>query len=400
MLLRGRGIVAMAGNALRRFHSCCLLGPPSPSTHDPRIPLPFADSRAHTLADGLLSTRFALYTTLFGAAVVAIGMDALHVRLVDCQVLKRRTLQPRRAIAGGATISIAIIVGGPLLPANAAPATPVVVPPFFNSQIGARAIPPGSTVLAYPYPDNPIPGSFGFSWYQAINDALLDQTESAMRFKVIGGYGWRPDGTYDAIGPSVLEPKSVKDLFDFAFYGDTTRPGQAKTLQSAHLTGKIRSFLKVHDVSTVFVLPVGRDPATARTALSAAIGAPRDIGGVAVWFNVQDLLTTVTPKATRVIGSPPVAKIVKPNSGSKIRGHQLLFASASADFGVKSVAFEISGDSSVETDICHAGRFQYGWICGWNTATVPNGTYTLRSVTTDDNGQATISAGVVIHVRN
>ena len=209
-----------------------------------------------------------------------------------------------------------------------------------------------------------------------------------------------PDGTYDAISPSVLEPMSVKDLFDFAFYGEIAKPGQAKALESGDLAGEIASFLKRYDVSTVFVLPVGHDPTSATSALTAAIGAPRQIGGVAVWFNVQYLLTTVSPKAARVIGSPPVTKLVQPEAGSQIHGRQYLLASAGADFGVRSVAFELSGRNAAQTNICRAARFEYGWICDWNTVTVPNGTYTLRSIATDGIGQVTTSKGIVVTVRN
>ena len=192
VLLRKRPIVAMAG-ALAAISFVLSLGSTLyVGSHDTHIPLPFAVLEHIPLADGLLSTRFALYTALFGAAVVAIGMDALHVRLMNFQVLGRRTLQ-RKMIAGGAAVAITVIVVGPMLPANTVPTTLLALPALFSSQIEARDISPGSTVLAYPYPDNPLAGGFILSGrYQAVNDALLDQAETAMRFKVIGGYGWRP----------------------------------------------------------------------------------------------------------------------------------------------------------------------------------------------------------------
>jgi hypothetical protein len=248
------------------------------------------------------------------------------------------------------------------------------------------------------------PGNtYGFSFaprYQAVNDALLDQAGSGFGFRVIGGYGWRPAGTSDSISPSLLEPASIKDLFDFAFYGVTTRPGQAEALTSTNLSTQIVSFLKENDVSSVFVLPVGRKPGTVTNALTAAIGAPRHSGGLAVWFNVQHRLRTVSPNTFRVTGSPPITTLVKPVTGSQVHGSQYLLANASDDLGVKSVMFELSGQASVATDICRGVQFQYGWICGWNSTTVPNGTYTMRSVVTNTVGQVTRSTGVLVHVEN
>ena len=65
-----------------------------------------------------------------------------------------------------------------------------------------------------------------------------------MHFRLIGGYGWRPSGAeYGTPSPSILLPDSVKDLFDFAFYGVTTRPEQAKVLVTSDLVADLRAFV-------------------------------------------------------------------------------------------------------------------------------------------------------------
>ena len=138
-----------------------------------------------------------LYTVMFGAAVVAFGMDALSTRAAGCGALREASLGKRHVALAGMATAIAVVVVAPLLPAGAQPATLTRIPRFFSSMIAKQGIPAGSTVLTYPYPDNPsFPGTtVGFSYsarYQGVNDALLDQAVSGMSFRVIGGYGWIP----------------------------------------------------------------------------------------------------------------------------------------------------------------------------------------------------------------
>jgi len=399
-----RGIVVMAGVLAASSFVLSLGSTLYVGGHDTQLPLPFAVVAHMPIIDGLLSTRFALYTALFGAAVVAMGLDELHTLLVSSSVSSGH---PRwtGVMAVGVTMALAVVVSVPLLPAHTQPASRTNVPTFFSSTFAEHDVQPGSTVLTYPYPDAPVfPGStFGFSYsprYQAVNDALLDQAESGMRFKLIGGYGWRPEGTHNSISPSLLEPTSLKDLFDFAFYGVTTRPEQGAALTTGNLTPEIRLFLKRHHVNTVIVLPVGQDPSTATKALTAALGAPTHVGGVAEWSSVQHLLTTVSPVVYRVTAPPPVTQVVQPKAGAQVGGLQYLVANAAGSLGIKSVVFDLSSKGSAETEICRAVRFQFGWICDWNTATMPNGTYTLQSIATDTSGQVTRSRGVAVHVRN
>ena len=83
VLLRRRGIVAMAG-ALAAISFVLSLGSALyVDGHDTHVPLPFAILANLPIVDGLLSVRFALYTGFFGAAVVAIGIDALHLRVAN-----------------------------------------------------------------------------------------------------------------------------------------------------------------------------------------------------------------------------------------------------------------------------------------------------------------------------
>ena len=405
VLLRRRGIVLMAG-ALAVVSFLLSLGSSLHiAGHDTHVPLPFVLLVHVPLVQGLLSSRFALYTAMFGSALMAIGTDALRRRVAEMRAWPALSLRKRKIIAVMVSLAVVVAVALPQLPLHAQTSSPSEVPAFFGSALAKREIPAGSTVLTYPYSDNPVfPGTaLGFSYsprYQGVNDAMLDQAGSGIGFKLIGGYGWRPAGAANSISPSDLAPASVKDLFDYAFYGVTTRQAQAQALATNQLTAQIVAFLKKNDVETVLVLPVGHNPSTVTNALSAAIGVPRRSRGVTAWFNVQHRLRTVMPRAFRVTGPPPVTTLLRPVTGAHLHGGQYLLASASDAFGVKDVIFELSGVRSAPTDICHASLFQYGWICAWNSTSVPNGTYTLHSVATDSVGQVGRSTGVTVHVQN
>ena len=404
VLLRRRGIVAMAGTLAAIALVLSLGSTLYVDGDDTHVPLPFAVLAHLPFFDGLLALRLVLYTALFGGAVVSIGLDTLYRRIVSSGSAVRSSTR-RRVLAIGVALAVTAVIAIPLLPAHAQPATPSATPAFFTSPAAGHDIPAGSTVLAYPYPDAPVfPGStLGYSYsprYQDINDVLLDQAASGVRFKLIGGYGWRRDGDTDSLSPSVLFPTSVNDLFDFAYYGVTTRPGQAANLVGGHLTTDLRSFLRHYGVSTVIVLPVGSHPAAVTAALVTALGAPSHRGGVDAWFDVQRLLTAVSPTESFRISAPPaVTKVVRPPAGASLSGHQYLVASASAALGVGKVQFEISGNGRSEM-VLNSSRFPFGWIGSWDTVTVPNGTYTLRSRVTDATGAVTVSAGVVVRVRN
>lgn len=405
VLLRRCGIVRLAG-AMTLISLILSLG----STlyiggHDTHLPLPFIVLANLPLTQGFASTRFSLYTILFGSAIVAIGIDALYQRLVTSRYLGRFTMRRRAIAAIGVSMTIALIVALPTLPLHQQPTSATDASPLFSTLEASKNILDGSAVLAYPYPGNPVfPGNIlGFSYssrYQSVNDVLLDQAVSGMHFRLIGGFGWRPSGTtYGTPDSSVLRPQSVRDLFDFEFYGVTTRSGQAEDLVTSNLSADLRQFVEKYDVDTVVVLPVGQHPATVVQFLTSAIGEPSHVKGATVWFDVKRRLQTVALGARPpLVVAPPVTHVVRLANNEQLKGRQYLVATASADLGVKKVVFHITGEGRtlVETAV----TFPYGWLGKWNTTTVANGTYTVRSVAYGDTGQVTTSAGVAVRVRN
>jgi phospholipase C len=102
---------------------------------------------------------------------------------------------------------------------------------------------------------------------------------------------------------------------------------------------------------------------------------------------------------TIVVNNPsPTTTISLPANNAVLSGNQWLDASASP--GVTSVQYEISG-GSLNDDVVAAGvPTEYGWLAGWNTTSVPNGTYTLQSVASYAGGVTGVSPGTTITVAN
>ena len=94
----------------------------------------------------------------------------------------------------------------------------------------------------------------------------------------------------------------------------------------------------------------------------------------------------------------PTTSILIPSSGATLTGATYLDAAAA---NATSVEFRLFGgsygyDAPV---ICTATPTLYGWLCAWNSTTVPNGSYVLVSEAFNSAGN-TFSSGVSITVQN
>ena len=77
-----------------------------------------------------------------------------------------------------------------------------------------------------------------------------------------------------------------------------------------------------------------------------------------------------------------------------------LDASATPNVGVNQVQFRLTGGSLDNALIATATPTFYGWLAQWNSATVPNGTYTLQSEASDGAGYQGVGTGVTVVVDN
>src|ERR1019366_6416210 len=90
--------------------------------------------------------------------------------------------------------------------------------------------------------------------------------------------------------------------------------------------------------------------------------------------------------------------VVLPSNGATLSGNQYLDAVASS--GVTRVQYEVTGGSLSDKVVATATPTIYGWLAGWNTTSVPNGTYALQSVASYAGGVSGTSPGVTITVTN
>ena len=94
----------------------------------------------------------------------------------------------------------------------------------------------------------------------------------------------------------------------------------------------------------------------------------------------------------------PSTSVLVPSSGATLSGSTYLDAGAT---NATSVEFLLFGGiyGYAAPVVCTATPTYYGWLCSWNTTTVPNGSYGLVSEASGPGGTA-FSSGVGITVNN
>ncbi|HTW97692.1 MAG TPA: hypothetical protein VMD59_02885, partial [Acidimicrobiales bacterium] len=216
--------------------------------------------------------RFSALTTLAVTVTVAFGLDALIGWWARHRGASGRVLAGLTAATGAAVLA-------PLLPSGAVVSAAVGLPGYFSSG-AVRAIAPGSTVLAYPYPDG------------GANEAMLWQVASGFRFDIVGGYvltPWGAHGRYvlggGGYGAVELEPSVVpRVLFEAAYDGDVV-PGLFPV--AAWSERELRTFVIRYGIDDIVAGPV-RDEAYIGDFVSKALRQPAvDDDGVLVWYDVQ-----------------------------------------------------------------------------------------------------------------
>jgi hypothetical protein len=99
---------------------------------------------------------------------------------------------------------------------------------------------------------------------------------------------------------------------------------------------------------------------------------------------------------------PPRTAVLRPKpGGNEVRGTYYLDARASQVVGgVEGVQFQITGGTLPYPVAIAARQSYFGWLGSWDTTTLPNGTYMIRSVAQDVFGHITRSSPVGVRVEN
>jgi hypothetical protein len=98
------------------------------------------------------------------------------------------------------------------------------------------------------------------------------------------------------------------------------------------------------------------------------------------------------------VNNPPTTSVLLPSNGATLSGPTTPGASAS---NATSVEFRLFGGSYGYSGpvLCTATLTYYGWLCSWNSTTIPNGSYVLLSEAFNSSGSA-FSSGVSITIDN
>jgi hypothetical protein len=249
------------------------------------IPLPWGALRHLPLANNVIVARFSLYTDLFAALMVGIGMNELRVRWRESGLGRiapdQRWTIAMQARAASVTLlgALAVITALSLVPAWPLKTTNASVPPFFTSAAVSR-VRYGSVVLISPYPS------------EIDVQSQLWQAVAGMRFRIIGGYALvsNPFGA-STVNPAVLRPEAVQRFLWAEATGGPPYPAGGIPVEGEELACQLRSLLLRYRVDAVVSTRDGVRPRRIVALYTRAMGPPSYVGGGAVvWFRVPDLV--------------------------------------------------------------------------------------------------------------
>jgi hypothetical protein len=235
-----------------------------------KIPGPYRLLRDIPVARDILPLRFSEVVALAAAFLAGLAIDA-----VPWDDLWRWSIP---AAIGVVVLAGATVVS--LIPSAPIPAAKNVSSPFFLSSDVAAALPSGTAVLSYPYP------------IVLFDSAMLDQAQSGVWYKLIGGQGIAPNSSGGNQGIRPLTPIAVFDVLYRCAQADPTAP--ITTLgftvpplppNNAATAELFQQFVRNHSVQEVLWENWGYHPQLALSYLTAAFGAGHhyDNGNVIVW---------------------------------------------------------------------------------------------------------------------
>lgn len=257
------------------------------STH---IPLPETVFAHIPLLDNTIPARYALYVMLFACVLLAIGVDRLWLPGTTPHPLPRwcRRLGPLgRDTVGARRARLGLVAGITVLslvPALPFPSHDLAWPPALTKSV-RRVVPPGSVILAYPYP-TPLK-----------TEPMTWVALAGMDYRLLGGYA---NIDFDHSGhrwPPLLSPPYVEELLGYTRSGDhwpTPPPPGPAQRQALYV------FLARYSVGAVVYWDGGDNSAAVFQFLERSLGPP----------------VTSTPSHTVAIWLPTKGHWPAPRAGS------------------------------------------------------------------------------------
>ncbi len=253
--------------------------------HTTSIPLPF-DLLAHVpILNNILPSRIAMYSDLFIALLLAIGINQLAIsnffisknldlsnkyKFHFINFLHRFT---KKRIGLIILLAVACILS--LIPAwpYTAESPPIAntYSSFFTND--KDAIPKNAVALTYPYP------------FVGYNQAMVWQLLSNMRFRLLGGYDLFtiPPGYPDPY-PAILQPENIESVFSYEA-DQTDWPLTGPPVLSEVTSKNISSFVHNNGVQIIIVNKEAPNSNFIIKILSVTFGMPaKNAYGIDLWI--------------------------------------------------------------------------------------------------------------------
>ena len=216
--------------------------------------LPFEVFTHLPIIDNMLAGRFMLYVYLMAAVLVAVALDALGPEPM------------RRRVGGVAVVFLALV---PLVPQPTVVTSKESTPAFFRD--GAKQIRKGSVVLVAP-----------FARDTDTAEPMLWQAVADMRFRMPSGYAIGPDrdGRMSYLPIPTKLSTTMQEI----------QRGAAPLQLDGPMRAALASDMRDMQLDAVVVGPM-RNRADMVRFFTGLLGrAPRRIGGVELWPDVQSLI--------------------------------------------------------------------------------------------------------------
>jgi hypothetical protein len=108
-----------------------------------------------------------------------------------------------------------------------------------------------------------------------------------------------------------------------------------------------------------------------------------------------------SPGVTINVKNVPATAVLTPSNGSSVSGSKVALGASASDISkISKVTFHLTGGSLNNVVIATAVPTLVGWVATWDSTTVPNGTYKLRSQALDAAGTWALSSPVTVKVAN